>query len=79
MSQEIPKYFKPEDPSKVMAYNHKPIGNGLPVVSNERFKRALELIDEGEVEMIGVLENHFALDEIQQQLLKDRKDRSLNQ
>jgi hypothetical protein len=61
------------DPKDTKAYNHKPIGNGKPVISNEFFKAAIELIDEGRRDLIEIVENNYALDDMQQQILNRRK------
>ncbi len=59
---------------QVTAYNHKPIGNGKQVISNERFKKAIDLIDAGEIKWITELEK-YALDSAQESLLLDRKEK----
>lgn len=62
-----------QDPKDTKAYNHKPIGNAKPVISNQFFKAAIELIDEGRKDLIEIVENNYGLDPTQQQLLNSRK------
>jgi hypothetical protein len=69
----VPEYHSPKDPFAVKAYNHEPIGNGKPVISNKEFKEVLERIDAGERQLIIEVENSYGLDETQQTLLNNRK------
>jgi hypothetical protein len=70
---EVPNYKRPKDPLHAKAYNHKPIGNGKPLMSNGEFKAALEKIDAGDRDLIPELENGYGLDPTQRQLLNNRK------
>ena len=64
---------------QVTAYNHKKIDGNKPVIGNERFKKAIDLIDAGEVKWIDELEKNYALDDTQKSLLQDRKTKILTE
>jgi hypothetical protein len=63
------------DPKDTTSYNHAVVGNGKPVIPNERFKAVLELIDKGQTHWIERTERFYALDPAQIALLNDRKER----
>jgi hypothetical protein len=55
---------------KTTAHNHKPIGNGLPVISNADFQKLVEESKAGNKEAIEAAKKKWAMDETQLTLLR---------
>ena len=52
------------------AYNHKPIGNGLPVIPNGDFQNLIEESKKGNAKAIEEAKKKFAMDDTQMGLLR---------
>jgi hypothetical protein len=64
----------------VTSYNHKPIEkNGLPLLTNEQYKKACTRIKDGEIDVYHKVKAEFSLDTAQEQLLRTLYDNAKKQ
>lgn len=56
---------------QVTAYNHKPVGNSLPVIPNEEFQKLVEESKAGNKSVIEAAKKKWAMDDTQLGLLRN--------
>jgi len=70
-------FTQEEKNGKTTLYNHKEIGNGLPLIKNGQFKKACDRIDAGELDLYSKVISDFSMTETQQNLLKESYEKAL--